>query len=133
MAAAGSESKMQADLPAQRAACERQIAAGRDPSAWAAFRAGLHSARSGAHQTFDRKGTPPSFLPHSPFQPAAPNAGDFRSPNEILQICGFSPSDIGEVSSPCRIAGDLAGLQKQLRDLEADLAQTLSRKSAHPG
>ncbi|KAK1692145.1 hypothetical protein QYE76_008842 [Lolium multiflorum] len=72
---------MQADLAAQRAACGRQIDAGRDPSAWAAFRAGLHSARSGAHQTFSRK-------------------------------------------------GDLAGLQRQLRDLEADLAQTLSLKIA---
>ncbi|KAM0855302.1 hypothetical protein ACQ4PT_049875 [Festuca glaucescens] len=88
---------MQADLAAQRAACDRQIAAGRDPSAWAAFRAGLHSARSGAHQTFSRKGMP---SPPSPFQPAPPNAGD------------------------------LAGLQKQLRDLEADLAKTLSLKIA---
>ncbi|XP_071676708.1 kinetochore protein SPC25 homolog [Lolium perenne] len=100
MAAAGSESEMQADLAAQRAACERQVAAGRDPSAWAAFRAGLHSARSGAHQTFSRKGTPPP-----------------------LSLC---PS----VISTGAAEWDLAGLQKQLRDLETDLAQTLSLKIA---
>jgi hypothetical protein len=101
MAAAGSESEMQADLAAQRAACERQVAAGRDPSAWAAFRAGLHSARSGAHQTFSRKGTPPPpSLSPSLISTGTENTrplfnrrrrmwGDFRSPNEILQICGF--------------------------------------------
>ncbi|KAK1692149.1 hypothetical protein QYE76_008846 [Lolium multiflorum] len=100
MAAAGSESEMQADLAAQRAACERQIAADRDPSAWATFRAGLHSARSGAHQTFSRKGTPASSLPLS--LPFSTGAAEW----------------------------DLAGLQKQLRDLEADLAQTLSLKIA---
>ncbi|KAM0877083.1 hypothetical protein ACQ4PT_035733 [Festuca glaucescens] len=77
-------SKMEADMAAQRAARERQIAAGRDryASASAAFRAGIHSARSGAGQALSRQ-------------------------------------------------EDLAGLNKQFRDLEADLAQALSIKYAN--
>jgi len=74
---------MQADMAAQRAGRGRQIAAGRDRDASdsAAYRAGLQSARSGAHQTLSRQ-------------------------------------------------EDLAGLKKQVLDLEADLAQALSLKHA---
>ncbi|CAM0958454.1 unnamed protein product [Alopecurus aequalis] len=48
---------MAADMAARRAACERQIAAGRDrlASASANFRAAVHSARSGAHQALSRQ------------------------------------------------------------------------------
>uniref|UniRef100_A0A452XMC3 Uncharacterized protein n=1 Tax=Aegilops tauschii subsp. strangulata TaxID=200361 RepID=A0A452XMC3_AEGTS len=50
-------SKMAEDMAAQRAACERQMAAGRDrfASASAAVRAATLSARSGAHQSLSRR------------------------------------------------------------------------------
>ena len=55
-----------ADMAAQRAACERQIAAGRDgfASASVPFRAAFNSALSGFQRDLSRQGTPPIPIPH---------------------------------------------------------------------
>jgi hypothetical protein len=80
---------MEADMAAQRAACERQIAAGRDrfASASAAFRAALHSDRSGAGQNLSRQGMlPHPSLPSFPFSSQPKPKARLFSAGEILRI-----------------------------------------------